>query len=216
MEFFMLRIPLLHSKLFAMLAIVFVAMAMTVTTGMAGKKRLGTAVSGGKKIHSAYKSHRNFRGGARKFHARSHKAFRKGFRGNKLRHVRHHRSGVRLGAVSGHKHSRIHRQRKYNGIYARRSGVKIMDVPTATVNPKIYVYDNEIGLIEDHLLGDGSDYAITVIKGPSVQPACPVGHNCGYRLYEDGTGPRIITLGVSGKGLPPQDGVSGPRIIRVN
>ena len=45
--------------------------------------------------------------------------------------------------------------------------------------------------------------------------ACPAGHNCGYRVYEDRSGPRIIVPGISGAGLPPQDGLRGPRIIRV-
>ncbi len=43
---------------------------------------------------------------------------------------------------------------------------------------------------------------------------CPRGYNCGYRIYSNGTGPRIIVPGVSaGDGLPAFDGVSGPNII---
>ena len=52
------------------------------------------------------------------------------------------------------------------------------------------------------------------VRGREADP-CPKGHNCGYRLYEDRTGPRIIVPGISGEGLPPQDGLRGPKIIRV-
>jgi len=54
----------------------------------------------------------------------------------------------------------------------------------------------------------------TITRGA---PACPAGHNCGYRLYDNGTGPRIITPGVGGltDGLPAFDGVNGPLVITV-
>ncbi|MEM7069794.1 MAG: hypothetical protein AAF478_13020 [Pseudomonadota bacterium] len=47
--------------------------------------------------------------------------------------------------------------------------------------------------------------------------ACPKNHNCGYRIYSNGSGPRIITPGVGpGNGLPAYDGVSGPQIITLD
>jgi len=47
--------------------------------------------------------------------------------------------------------------------------------------------------------------------------ACPTKHNCGYRIYSNGTGPRIITPGVRlGKGLPDFDGLNGPKIITLD
>ena len=64
-----------------------------------------------------------------------------------------------------------------------------------------------------------SGYSDTGVAGPVIQTTepCPARHNCGYRLYDDGTGPRIITPGVSaGKDLPPFDGLSGPRVITPN
>ncbi|MEO0327838.1 MAG: hypothetical protein AAF217_04505 [Pseudomonadota bacterium] len=46
----------------------------------------------------------------------------------------------------------------------------------------------------------------------NVNP-CPARHNCGYRIYENGAGPRIIRPSIpAGNGLPPYDGVSGPVI----
>ena len=53
--------------------------------------------------------------------------------------------------------------------------------------------------------------------GPSGREFCPSGYNCGYRYYQDGSGPRIIRLGQKpGKGLPDYDPVNGPAIIRLN
>lgn len=68
------------------------------------------------------------------------------------------------------------------------------------------------------LLDDGS--TTTGLSGVAVTrgaPACPSNHNCGYRVYQDGSGPRIITPGSGGPadGLPAFDGVSGPLIITV-
>lgn len=57
------------------------------------------------------------------------------------------------------------------------------------------------------------------IQGSGVinSNACPSGHDCGYRIYSDGTGPRIITPGVRlGKGLPSYDGLRGPKIITLD
>ena len=46
---------------------------------------------------------------------------------------------------------------------------------------------------------------------------CPSGHDCGYRIYSDGTGPRIITPGVRlGGGLPGYDGLNGPKVITLD
>ena len=46
---------------------------------------------------------------------------------------------------------------------------------------------------------------------------CPRSHNCGYRVYSDGSGPRIITLGVNpGGDLPEFDGLSGPLVITLD
>ncbi len=46
---------------------------------------------------------------------------------------------------------------------------------------------------------------------------CPASHNCGYRLYEDGTGPRIIKPGVYlGNNLPNYDGLNGPKVITLD
>ncbi len=47
--------------------------------------------------------------------------------------------------------------------------------------------------------------------------SCPSSHNCGYRIYSDGTGPRIITPS-SGRNnnLPAFDGLNGPKVITLD
>ncbi len=73
-----------------------------------------------------------------------------------------------------------------------------------------YFYSNGSGFV-DVIEGDGS--GVFIYRG---QP-CPKRHNCGYRLYSDGTGPRIITPGQKAeKGLPEFDGLNGPQVITLD
>lgn len=61
------------------------------------------------------------------------------------------------------------------------------------------------GSISDGFGSDG------VISG------CASSFNCGYRIYSDGTGPRIIRPGIDAGGdLPAFDGVSGAKIITLD
>ena len=71
---------------------------------------------------------------------------------------------------------------------------------------------NDIIILDDG--GTSSASGVSVTRGA---PACPSNHNCGYRVYQDGSGPRIITPGAGGlaDGLPAFDGVYGPLIITV-
>lgn len=64
------------------------------------------------------------------------------------------------------------------------------------------------------LLNNQIDDTSLVNGGIDTSPACPTGFNCGFRLYDSGTGPRIITPGLSSDGsLPAFDGLRGPKII---
>jgi len=46
---------------------------------------------------------------------------------------------------------------------------------------------------------------------------CPSKHNCGYRIYENGTGPRIIRPSTGfGNDLPNYDGLNGPKVITLD
>jgi len=78
--------------------------------------------------------------------------------------------------------------------------------------PVVIQFDDQLNY--DGLYGDGG----AILAGPQkpiVTPPCPSGLNCGYRLYDNGTGPRIIVLGTSNEGLPDYDGLNGPKVIRV-
>ena len=71
------------------------------------------------------------------------------------------------------------------------------------------VLDPREGVLSSGFGDNGTVGAVTRFRQP-----CPAKHNCGYRVYSDGTGPRIITPGIpSGNGLPEFDGITGPVII---
>lgn len=133
-----------------------------------------------------------------------------GYNGHRKHHkVIHNDNILRSGAyVSGHVNRYYNRKS-----YRNRSGVTINNREAAGFNNKNYNYEYR----NKSYLNDGDiEYGVAVIHGEAKPtPPCPEGFNCGYRLYEDGTGPRIIVPGVDLEGLPPEDGLKGPRIIRV-
>ena len=55
------------------------------------------------------------------------------------------------------------------------------------------------------------DDTLVINSQVRVTKPCPANHNCGYRLYTDGTGPRIISPGAT-SGYE-YDGISGPKVI---
>jgi len=65
-------------------------------------------------------------------------------------------------------------------------------------------------IIDDPAFNGGAGTHTSFYRG--TQP-CPAKHNCGYRIYQDGSGPRIIAPGIYGKDLPKFDGIRGPVII---
>lgn len=66
-------------------------------------------------------------------------------------------------------------------------------------------------VLDQELLNYGSSSG-TVLRSN----ACPTNHNCGYRIYQDGSGPRIITPGISNDDLPDYDGLNGPKVITLD
>lgn len=81
---------------------------------------------------------------------------------------------------------------------------------------------NQPIFVDPYYNGNGSGF-VDIIGGDSAGVAiyrgqpCPTRHNCGYRLYSDGTGPRIITPGqVPSKDLPEFDGLNGPQVITLD
>ncbi|MDJ0614634.1 MAG: hypothetical protein QNJ29_13275 [Rhizobiaceae bacterium] len=92
-------------------------------------------------------------------------------------------------------------RRNRNAFNGAAAGVLVLDVPTGNM------------IVSSQF--DGGTSPSVVSQSTQAIP-CPKGYNCGYRVYSDGTGPRIITLGAGPQnGLPEYDGLSGPLIITV-
>lgn len=69
-------------------------------------------------------------------------------------------------------------------------------------------------VLEDEIVS--SQDAGSIPSGLSVS-SCPSKHNCGFRIYENGTGPRIIRPSTNfGNDLPGFDGLNGPKIITLD
>lgn len=126
-------------------------------------------------------------------------------------------SGVVLGGKSRSK-SLVQRRKDI----ARRNERVVLENALQSIRRSGAVLANPRRSFGDSLVFDPREGVLTADFGSTgtagvvnrfTQP-CPAKHNCGYRVYSDGTGPRIITPGVSsGKGLPAFDGISGPIII---
>ncbi len=137
------------------------------------------------------------------------------------------RSGVRYGKYRRyHKHHRLNyrlnkRNReiaRYNRQVERNNELRRLRASTRRSGPNgRFLSRGE----REYLLNGG--YVGPVfnegLQGSAVRNSnvCPSGHDCGYRIYSDGTGPRIITPGVRlGKGLPSYDGLRGPKVITLD
>ena len=60
------------------------------------------------------------------------------------------------------------------------------------------------------------DFDRVVIGTESQKSTCPAHVNCGFRVYQDGSGPRIISLDLTDDdNLPKQDGLNGSKVIIV-
>lgn len=66
-------------------------------------------------------------------------------------------------------------------------------------------------VLDQELLNNRSSSG-TILRSNS----CPTNHNCGYRIYQDGSGPRIITPGINNDDLPDYDGLNGPKVITLD
>lgn len=90
----------------------------------------------------------------------------------------------------------------------RRNELRLLQSTTRRTRPNGRFLS---GVERDAQIGD------SLIGTGSLTSECPSNYNCGYRLYGDGSGPRIITPGYgSGKDLPKFDGVNGPSIITLD
>lgn len=122
------------------------------------------------------------------------------------------RSGVRL---KQNNFGVVQRQRQIarrNEQVLRQNELRLLQSSTRRSRPNgRFLSSQERGaIIGDTLVGSG------VVRSQQ-RSACPTGHNCGYRIYSDGTGPRIITPGLDKhSNLPDYDGLSGPKVITLD
>ena len=131
------------------------------------------------------------------------------------RHAGHDLSGrVYRSHRAYRSHHRERAQDRYNQVetsngYYGGSGAPYIDA----IPPDAVLYDPPRETI---INGDFNDAGTQIIIGAPVPP-CPRNHNCGYRIYSDGSGPRVITPGVSSGNVGVQfDGIMGPTIITVD
>lgn len=142
-------------------------------------------------------------------------AGRSGFAGKRVQGFSGNRSNLRSqNVINGGKNLRVlQRDRQINirnEQVQRRNELRLLQSTTRRSRPAgRFLSGQERGaLIGESLIGTGS---ITSNSGVSE---CPSQHNCGFRIYSNGSGPRIITPGIgSGKGLPKFDGVNGSSVI---
>ena len=148
---------------------------------------------------------------------------RLGFRKSGRIGASHHSSGVRLGLAGSRSRGKLafveraRDIRRYNAGVAYRNEVRRLRSATRRSQPNgRFLSRNERQAV---IYGDYySEPVATAHQGHSASGLrCPSRHNCGYRLYSDGTGPRLITPYVKqGGDLPLFDGVSGPKVITLD
>ena len=168
-----------------------------------GNRIKGSGKFSGRKGYSRYNGYSGYRGNT-------------GYSGNryKAKNVFRH-GGTRKSGV----YSSFDKPRVFTPVIPQNSGATIFATPDGS---QFRLFgDRPVGNLgfEDEAIGgvilDGP--SADGRFGPSGREFCPSGHNCGYRYYQDGSGPRIIQLGQKpGKGLPEYDPVNGPAIIRLD
>lgn len=137
------------------------------------------------------------------------------------------RSGVVLGTSKRHykKHYRLNRveqrQREIalrNHRVEKQNQLRRLKASTRRSKPngRFLSQRERVEILNDNVID--SEFISTsqgvVLSGSS---ACPSQHNCGYRIYEDGTGPRIIRPNTYGSNdLPDYDGLNGPKVITLD
>lgn len=82
-----------------------------------------------------------------------------------------------------------------------------------TRQEKLNILNNN-QIFDDQL---ASNQGVNAVSNGLSASSCPSNHNCGYRIYENGSGPRIIRPGVNyGNDLPGYDGLYGSKIITLD
>lgn len=137
------------------------------------------------------------------------------------------RSGVRLGNKKRH----YNKQYRYNRVEQRNREIALRNLRVKEQNQlrrlkastrrsgpngRFLNQRERVQILNDNVIGEEF---ISSSQGVELRTSstCPTKHNCGYRIYDDGTGPRIITPGAYLKNdLPDYDGVTGPKIITLD
>ncbi len=208
----------MSASVFSRFLTVALASALTFGVGSISAPTVNEVLGASKSKHIAggkvgYRTNRKFR---------SHRGY--GSRGVS-------RAGIRrVGISSGS--SKVRKFRRHNSVEIRRRQIEQRNRRVAIENHLQSVRRSGSVLANPHRSGalyygnvretiineDPYTSAGTqVIYGGAARSVCPASHNCGYRVYENGTGPRIITPGLVRNGnLPAFDGLSGPVIITVD
>ena len=128
------------------------------------------------------------------------------------------RSGVYLSGNFRKSH-RAYRPKRHGGAYSNHYNQVLENGAYSGVTANVYINDghSSVGVYdttrETIINNEPVDAGTKIVTRRPVQP-CPSHHNCGYRVYSDGTGPRIITPGLNDKQVGvPFDGIHGPAII---
>lgn len=164
----------------------------------------------GYRNHAYVKRRGHYRGHRRGYRkdvilgGRTHRAYGhyRGYRNHHYRHRKHPRHHAYYPRPHRHPNTGVRFDYGQGGYgYGNGYGYRGSDV---------IVYDN----VRETIVNNDYDGAGSGIVYRRKAPPCPSRHNCGYRVYEDGSGPRIITPGVSSVEVGVDyDGVVGPTII---
>jgi len=115
-------------------------------------------------------------------------------------------SGVILGG-NGRRHVRRSLRKRGMGSHSRRHERR-----SHVVRNRHHHHRNVGGGLQRlHRAYHRGTLVIRVYDGVGANESCPAEHNCGHRVYPDGSGPRIITLGAVQQGTAKS---SGPLVIR--
>lgn len=139
------------------------------------------------------------------------------------------RSGVRLNGLQPTSQSNgirlIQREiqiQRRNEEVARRNEQRRLQgsIRRTQPNGRLLSRQEQLDLLNNNqIVGDEfiSNQEVGGVSNGILASECPSNHNCGFRIYENGTGPRIIrpNSGV-GSGLPSFDGLSGPKVITLD
>ncbi len=143
-----------------------------------------------------------------------------------IKRVTTSRSGVRLGKVKRHYqkpyYNRVEKRKRqiahHNIRVQENNRLRRLKASTRRTGPngRFLTQKERVEILNNNVVE--SEF-VSTSQGIDVLATsnCPSKHDCGYRLYEDGTGPRIITPGVYlNNNLPSYDGLNGPKIITLD